>query len=63
MLAQVLTVQVTALYDPADSSVSEANVSRTNHDMFCPGTRCIRIPVCMRLVLLPQCYLTIAESH
>ncbi len=29
--------QVTATYDPGSNAVSEANISNTNHDMFCPG--------------------------
>ncbi|EPE31765.1 Galactose-binding protein [Glarea lozoyensis ATCC 20868] len=28
---------LTAIYNPADSTVSQLNVSNTGHDMFCPG--------------------------
>jgi galactose oxidase len=28
---------ITAIYDPVTGIVSEADITNTNHDMFCPG--------------------------
>ena len=30
---------ITGMLDLTDNSVSEANITNTQHDMFCPGTR------------------------